>query len=156
MDLVAALFLGLVLAGVCQAGWLQSGGGSGITIQNYGDSPGVTSRLTAVEVQVADLAAQQLSANGRGLNWTTSDADRNWTGAALSADGRYQTAVVQNGLIYVSGDYGNSWTGKGMAAAWQVVAMSADGVRQTACVCDGALYCSTNYGSTWAIAAGSR
>ena len=156
MKQVVLLFVAMTLATGCQAGWLQSGGSSGITIQNFGDSPAVTSRLAAVEVQLADLAAQQLSASGRGLNWTASDADRNWTGAALSSDGRYQTALVQNGLIYVSGDYGNSWTGKGVPAGWQAVAMSADGARQTACVCDGALYCSTNYGSTWAISAGAR
>ena len=156
MKKTLCFLFGCVLAGWCHAGWLQTGGGSGITIQNFGDSPGVTSRLAAVEGQVADLAAQQLNASGRGLTWTTSDADRNWTGAALSADGRYQTAVVQNGLIYVSSDYGNAWTAKGAPAAWQAVAMSADGARQTACVCDGALYCSTNFGSTWAIAAASR
>ena len=156
MKRIAPFFVGLVLAVRCQAGWLQTGGGNGITIQNFGDSPGVTSRLVVVEAQVADLAAQQLNASGRGLNWTTNEADRNWTGAALSTDGRYQTAVVQNGAIYVSGDYGNSWSAKGGAAAWQAVALSADGARQTACVCDGPLYCSTNYGSTWAIAAGAR
>ncbi len=144
----------LALARGGQAGWL-SNPQPGVVVQTFGDA-GVTSRLAAVEVDVADLAAQQLNASGRGLTWTTSDADRNWTGAALSADGRFQTAVVQHGLIYVSGDYGNSWTAKGVSAAWQVVALSADGARQTACVCDGPLYCSTNYGSTWAIAAGAR
>ena len=83
------------------------------------------------------------------LTWTVRDSSRDWTGAALSADGRRQTAVVQNGLIYVSTNYGVAWSPKGSAQSWQCVAMSADGARQTACIYDGGMYFSTDYGNTW-------
>ena len=83
------------------------------------------------------------------FTWTVRDSSRDWTGAALSADGRRQTAVVQNGLIYVSTNYGVAWSAKGSAQSWQCVAMSADGARQTACIYDGTMYFSTDYGNTW-------
>ena len=83
------------------------------------------------------------------FTWATAESNRNWTGAALSADGRRQTALVQWGLIYVSTNYGVAWSTKESARQWECVAMSADGARQTACVYDGSMYFSTNYGSTW-------
>jgi hypothetical protein len=138
-----------LLACGCHAGWLQSGSGGGITINTGGDSI-VTTRLAAVEGQVADLTARELNMTGRGLTWTAGESNRNWTGAGLSMDGRYQTAVVQHGVIYGSSDYGNTWTATGSTADWAAVALSADGARQTACAYDGQLHVSTNYGVTWA------
>ena len=46
------------------------------------------------------------------FTWATAETTRNWTGAALSTDGRRQTAVVQWGLIYVSTNYGVAWSAK--------------------------------------------
>lgn len=82
--------------------------------------------------------------------WATAESNRNWTGAALSADGRRQTALVQWGSIYVSTNYGVTWSAKDVSRSWECVAMSADGARQTACVYDGGMYFSTDYGATWA------
>ena len=38
--------------------------------------------------------------------------NRNWQSVAMSSDGTKQTAVVNNGLIYISTDSGNTWTAK--------------------------------------------
>ena len=38
-----------------------------------------------------------------------SDASRNWYSVSSSSSGQYQTAVVINGNIYTSSDYGLTW-----------------------------------------------
>ena len=136
-----------LVASGCHAGWLKTDQ-PGIVIQTGGD-PSVTTRLAVVEAAVAEMPTRDFNVMGGGLTWSVCAPSRNWTGAALSADGRHQTAVVQWGSIYVSGDYGASWTAKETAHDWGAVAVSADGSRQTACVYDGQMYFSTNYGSTW-------
>ena len=80
----------------------------------------------------------------------------------MSADGRYQTAVVSNGLIYVSNDYGETFlppfydgtAGQNPVGnkvdSWQTVKMSEDGKYQLACVyLTGHLTLSTDYGVSW-------
>jgi len=83
-----------------------------------------------------------------GNTWTAKDSVRWWYGVAMSSDGKYQTAVVFGGYIYISTDYGNTWTPKDSQRSWYSVAMSSDGKYQTA-VSSGYIYISTDYGNTW-------
>ncbi len=64
-------------------------------------------------------------------------------------NGKYQTAVVNNGQIYVSSDYGATWTAKDSVRNWRGVSVSADGKYQTAVVNNGQIYVSSDYGATW-------
>jgi hypothetical protein len=51
----------------------------------------------------------------------------------MSSDGKYQTAVVNNGDIYLSSDYGVTWTVKDTTnREWYGIAMSSNGKYQTA------------------------
>ena len=63
--------------------------------------------------------------------------------------GRYQSALVSIGQIYISSDYGNTWTAKDSNRSWNDIAMSADGRRQTAVVNNGQIYVSIDFGDTW-------
>ena len=87
---------------------------------------------------------------------------KNYYSCDMSADGRYQTAVVSNGLIYVSNDYGETFlppfydgtAGQNPVGnkvdSWQTVKMSEDGKYQLACVyLTGHLTLSTDYGVSW-------
>jgi hypothetical protein len=146
--------IGCVLAAGCHAGWLQSGGG-GITIQNFGDGSGLTGRVGQIEADVASLKAE-LSVQSGGRTWTAGADARNWTGVALSGDGRRQVAVVENGLIYVSSDYGVCWSGVADVREWRGVAMSRDGAYATACAFGGMLNFSSDYGATWTARGDTR
>jgi hypothetical protein len=113
-------------------------------------------QVTVLTGQVADVTSKDVDIVGDGMNWVARDVVRNWTGAAICADGRWQTVVVQNGAIYVSGDYGNTWTARGSSKTWDLVAMSASGAKQTAAVNAGQLYFSNDYGNTWTNRGESR
>ncbi|HUV81310.1 MAG TPA: hypothetical protein VMW21_02205 [Patescibacteria group bacterium] len=98
------------------------------------------------------LRESQWGLTNYATNWVqkTSDAPRDWKGITVSSDGMIQTAVVHDGFIYVSTDYGGTWTQKDAVRGWRHVAMSSDGKIQTAVDNDGYIYVSTNYGNTWA------
>jgi len=87
---------------------------------------------------------------------------KNYYSCDMSADGKYQTAVVSNGLIYVSNDYGETFLPPfydgtvgdnpvgNKVDSWQTVKMSEDGKYQLACVyLTGHLTLSTDYGVSW-------
>ncbi len=97
------------------------------------------------------LSENQWELGNRGVTWTTKDSSRTWNSIAMSSDGKYQTAVVKNGYIYVSSDYGNTWTAEGSSGTWIDVAMSSDGKYQTATDGGGAIYASSDYGQTWTV-----
>jgi hypothetical protein len=84
-----------------------------------------------------------------GNTWTTKESTRSWYGIAMSSDGKYQTAVVTSGQIYISSDYGNTWVAKDSNRIWRDVAMSSDGKYQTVVVFNGQIYISSDYGNTW-------
>jgi photosystem II stability/assembly factor-like uncharacterized protein len=69
------------------------------------------------------------------------------------ATGQYQTAMVYNGTIYTSNNYGSSWvaqtTPAGNSAQWTSIAISATGKYQSAVVYNGTIYTSNNYGGSW-------
>jgi len=74
----------------------------------------------------------------------------NWESVAVSASGQYQTAVVFNGGIYYSNNYGFAWYQSNASTLnWHSVAVSDSGQYQTAVVDNGGIYLSIDYGVTW-------
>ena len=74
----------------------------------------------------------------------------NWLSCAISASGKYQTAVEEYGDIYLSTDYGTTWTTTYNMdnAATNCISMSHSGRYQTAS--NGVnIIVSTDYGKTW-------
>jgi hypothetical protein len=84
-----------------------------------------------------------------GFSLIGKDSNRNWNAICMSADGRYQSACVNGGLIYISSDYGNTWIPKESSRGWSSICMSADGSYQSACHNSGQIYVSSDYGATW-------
>ncbi len=85
-------------------------------------------------------------------NLQVNTAGLNWASVASSADGTHLAAVIANGGIYTSTNYG-PWTlqtaGLASSALWQSIASSADGTHLIAAVLAGGLYTSTNSGVSW-------
>ena len=75
-----------------------------------------------------------------------------WNGVSVSATGQYQSAVVQNGNIFTSSDYGVSWTARTAPGGlyWYSISLSSTGQYQTAVVAGGNIWTSSDYGVTWA------
>jgi photosystem II stability/assembly factor-like uncharacterized protein len=87
---------------------------------------------------------------GGSMVTVTRDSARFWRGIAMSHTGKQQTAVVNGGQIYISGNYGESWIAKDSNRNWYgPIAMSYSGDIQTATVDSGQIYVSTDYGNTW-------
>ncbi len=84
-----------------------------------------------------------------GSTWTQTGSTGNWRDIAMSSDGKYQTAVIYGGYIYISSDYGSTWTQTGSSGNWEGIAMSSDGRLQTAVIGAGYIYISSDYGITW-------
>ena len=76
---------------------------------------------------------------------------KTWSSVAMSDDGQYQTAVVYNGNIWKSADFGSTWTMDTLAGArvWTHVELSSSGEIQTALAYNGHIWTSTNYGENW-------
>jgi len=71
----------------------------------------------------------------------------NYFRVAISSDGQYQTAIRQNGQIYINSNYGQGlWTTVESNRAWYDIAMSSDGRYQLAGVVSGQVYLNANYG----------
>jgi photosystem II stability/assembly factor-like uncharacterized protein len=89
-----------------------------------------------------------------GNNWvdvTSATLDNmNWLSCAVSASGKFQTAVEEFGSIYTSSDYGVTWKnaydiGNAMT---NCISMSHSGEYQTACNGE-KIYISSDHGNTW-------
>jgi hypothetical protein len=83
--------------------------------------------------------------------------ERPWTAVAMSSNGKYQTAIVSRGNLFVSSNYGLAWFGKEVYSSGQIehIAMSGDGKYQVfTAAASGAndvrdvFYVSNNYGAT--------
>jgi photosystem II stability/assembly factor-like uncharacterized protein len=88
-------------------------------------------------------------------NWEINNLGDNnslfWERVALSYDGRVQTAVIYDGNIYNSYDYGNTWqpNKQNFNFKWLSVSMNYDGQYQTALAETEHIYTSNDYGKTW-------
>ena len=88
--------------------------------------------------------------------WRQSDTNENTFIKALkykdidiSSDGKYQTAVVEDGSIYVSSNFGETWITRETNRKWISISMTANGTIQTAVVKGGQVYISNNSGISW-------
>jgi len=87
------------------------------------------------------------------MTMTQSIGVGDWRQVAISADGKYQTAIAAavNKEIYTSSDYGKTFIQSATSGSrsWYGIAMSSDGKYQTATVIYGDIYISSDYGITW-------
>jgi hypothetical protein len=72
-----------------------------------------------------------------------------FNGIVVNETGQYQTAVIYNGALLTSSDYGVNWTQRDQTRAWTRLSMSSSGQYQTAVVNPGLLYTSSDFGTTW-------
>lgn len=118
---------------------------------------------TAVGLFLDGFAGAQIRVSSDfGRTWSLKGDAQTYTGISMSADGRYQTAVVMDlygdgeglGFAYVSSDFGNTWNPKASAKDWKDVAVSANGKYQAIAEYDmvngeGSVYLSSDFGQTW-------
>jgi hypothetical protein len=94
------------------------------------------------------------STNG-GAVWqrATNAPNMNWICIASSADGNTLIAVVNEGSVYTSADFGNTWktNGNGLpsTAGWYACASSADGTKLVAVSQKQGIYSSMDSGNDW-------
>jgi hypothetical protein len=81
---------------------------------------------------------------------------RAWTDIAVSENGQFMAAVVQEGYIYTSQDAGEHWTERRGAGSkgWQRVFVSNDGMRLVAGASPSQVYASADGGANWVPASG--
>lgn len=70
---------------------------------------------------------------------------------SLSENGQYQTAIVEDDVVYISSDYGNTWVPKitYQYRNWTGVAISSTGQFQSVVSYDNLLYISEDYCVIW-------
>ena len=128
---------------------------------NFKNEPNI-SNMTFSDAFISNQSLSTKSFHKYGSTWkrnkTSIDNNYhqfNWTCIRISNTGQYQTALVYNGYIYVSSDYGNSWNVKtktvdsdSLKKNWISIDMVGDGSKQMSS--DGNnIYTSEDYGNTW-------
>lgn len=110
--------------------------------------------MTEVFTNLTTLSSR--SFHNYGSNWVKNPISPNnlkvniaWSGLALSSSGQYQTAIIHDGYIYNSSDFGATWIQVGLNKYWSSVGMSADAAYQTAVDVSGNIYRSIDLGITW-------
>ena len=139
----------------------------------------VSAETGAVQVTCVSGGYLYVSSDGMGANWVSTPVsidgvvpqatNRVWQAVAVSANGQYGLACVNNGYLYRSVNSGATWVSSdinidnnGIQASprwWQDVGISANGKYQVACSLNsGNIFYSKNYGASWTslTAAGSR
>lgn len=112
------------------------------------------------KVSYEKLGSLRVSQNG-GTTWKelTAAGKRNWKAVTSSHDGHFLAAVVNEGGIYTSEDFGTSWTlrpGPGNKRSWSDVDCSADGRYVVAASGWHGIWTSSDYGRTWQMSAGTQ
>ena len=80
---------------------------------------------------------------------TGTSGNRSWYSVAMSATGQYQSAVVGDGNIWTSSNYGVTWTARETRRNWTGISLSSSGQYQTAANMNGFLYISHDFGINW-------
>ena len=106
------------------------------------------------------FSTQTIDLANFGQNWVrnTSAGSRQWSCIAVSKSGKYQTACVRSGSIYISSNYGSTWRPVASTQNWSGVSISASGKYQVACSnapSDSQIYISSNFGSNWSPVTGT-
>ncbi len=123
-------------------------GGGNVVVQGGNVTGNGTANLSSGTFTVSGVGSF-----GGNTDWNFNNITVASTGGKT---GQYQTAVVPNGQIYVSSDYGNTWTAKESNRNWYGVSISSTGQYQTAAVVSGQIYISSDYGNTWIAKDSSR
>lgn len=117
-------------------------------------SAAVSDDGTYITIVAVNLGIQRWD----GSRWTSTGRSMElpWNDIAMSANGKYQTAVADN-IAFRSEDYGASWTEilDLKDIRWNAASISADGKTQVVCCNPGQIYISTDYGNSWSIMQGS-
>ena len=96
----------------------------------------------------------------RNVSITNNFTQHNWIDVAMSSDGKYQTALESNGLVFMSDDFGITWSNsqddKLTNKNWISVSISATGQYKTIVQGNGLVYCTNNYGVTWNLVTDSN
>ena len=117
--------------------------------RNYGHSIDGKYQSAVTQTSGSILGYIRVSSD-YGLTWASKGVSNNYYDIAVSATGKYQTAIVWWGNIYTSSDYGLTWTARTSTPAYrQSISMSSNGKYQTTTISDGYIYVSVNYGVTW-------
>ena len=83
------------------------------------------------------------------LTTPTTYPSGDFASVSVSKTGKYQTAVITNGNIWSSSDYGVTWTSRATALNWYSVSLSSTGQYQTAAALLSNIWTSSDYGVTW-------
>jgi hypothetical protein len=104
--------LGNVILGIANLGNTYIGGTTPVNVIGSTTTVlGVVNPLTLVDGSVLLSNTPPLDfSNNYGTVWTPTAISKNWQAVAMSASGQYQTAVINNGLLYISSNYGVTWT----------------------------------------------
>jgi len=87
-----------------------------------------------------------------GLSWTNAGSNNSWTGISLSSSGKYQSACVNDGKIFISHTFGKTWeASNSVVAEWESISLSSNGRLQTAVANNGKIYKSIDYGVNWLV-----
>jgi len=89
------------------------------------------------------------------LSWVSSAPNSSWNSIAMSSDGKYQSATVFGGNIWISNNSGYTWSPVATSLNWMTIKISSDGKYQSANVLGGNIWISNDYGNTWSPVATS-
>ena len=112
-------------------------GGGIYTSSDYGNTWSITSAPQTITTDTFGISITQLA---------------HWSSISISASGQYQSAVIFEGGIYTSNNYGTTWSHNISAPSgsrWSSISISSSGQYQTAVVSGESIYTSTDYGNTW-------
>jgi hypothetical protein len=122
------------------SGWARACAGSTDGMCGEYTGPGTITSTTTITTLVDEPA---------GDTWVQkTTVNRNWYGVAISDDGKYQTAVVNGGQIFLSSDFGESWVATSTVDTWRKVGMSSTGQYQTVAT-QTRIFTSSDYGQSW-------
>lgn len=126
--------------------------GNVVRVSGSGAAGWVIAQNTNQSILIANLLTTV------GVGWTTNGTAFNWDAIAMSADGRRMVAVVNNGQLYTSVNYGATWGAQANAGSrfWSAVASSADGMKLVAAVNPGQIFTSVDAGTNWVARGLSR
>jgi hypothetical protein len=81
--------------------------------------------------------------------WVPHESDREWSAVDVEQSGQFMLAAVDNGLIYVSKDFGETWDPRATVQRWNSVYTASLGSIMLASVYESILYRSLDQGQSW-------
>jgi hypothetical protein len=81
--------------------------------------------------------------------WVPRDADREWVAVDVEGTGQYMLAAVENGLLYISSDYGQNWVARATSQRWSSVFCGTVGTLMVATIQDSIIFRSIDAGQIW-------